>query len=66
MAIGSFALAPIYLTVAYLASTRLPQEWQTIIGRAFFLSFAGAIAAAAYVNWRYGQAGKHERGEKPE
>jgi hypothetical protein len=64
--LGAFGLSCIYLTAAVLFSRWLSDDWQTIIWRAFVLSFAGALGAVVYVNWRYGRAAKHKPVEKPE
>ncbi len=64
--LGAFGLSCIYLFVAMVASRWLPDEWQTIVGRAFLLSFACAFVAVAYVGWKQRKGARHDPVEKPD
>lgn len=53
--LGAFGLSSIYLCAAVIFSLWLSEQWQAIIWRAFIVSFAGALAAVVYVNWKHGR-----------
>jgi uncharacterized membrane protein YphA (DoxX/SURF4 family) len=64
--LGAFGLSCIYLAIALIASRWLSEDWQTVVGRAFMLSFSGAFMAVAYVNWKHGKGSRLRPVEKIE